>query len=62
MVDGSEDSLIYCTKPGEIAANAAAEISAEIATLLQEDEDNFDVDPFASNKEFEEDETVIDVK
>ena len=58
--DGLEDSLIYCTKPGEVAADAAAEISAETATLLQDDKNILDVDPFVSDEEFEEDETVID--
>ena len=55
--NGSEDSLIHHIKPGVVAADAAAEISTEIATFLQDDnEDDLDTDPFAS------DETVDDKK
>ena len=60
-MDGSEDSLVHCIKHGGIAADAAAEVSAEMAMLLQDvNEDNLDTDPFASDEEFEDDETVVD--
>ena len=55
------DSLVHCVKPGGVAADAAAEISAETAMLLQDvNEDDLDTDPFASNEKFEDDETVVD--
>ena len=59
--DSSEDSLIHCIKPGGVAADATAEISAETAVLLQDvNEDDLDTDPFASDEEFEDNETVVD--
>ena len=60
-MDSSEDSLVRYTKRGGMAADDAAEILAETATLLQDiNENDLDTDPFASDEEFEDDETVID--
>ena len=43
------------------SADASAKISAETATLLQDvNEDDLDTDPFASDEEFKDDETVVD--
>ena len=59
--DGSEDSLVDCIKPGSIAADAAVAISAETATLLRDvNKDDVDTDPFPSDEEFEDDETIVD--
>ena len=59
--DGSEDSLIHCIKPGGIAADATAVILAETAMLLWDvNKDDVDTDPFASDEEFENDETLVD--
>ena len=58
--DGLEDSLVHCIKPGGMAADAEAAISAETATLLRDVNDDVDTDPFASDKEFEDDETIVD--
>ena len=33
-MDGSEDDIVHCIKPGGVAADAAAQISAETATLI----------------------------
>ena len=50
-----EDGLVYCIKPGGVAADVAAAISAETATLIAGNEDDLDEsDPFAS------DEIVVD--
>ena len=44
-----------------MAADAAAVISAETVTLLRDvNKDDVDTDPFASNEEFEEDQTIVD--
>ena len=45
-----------------MAANAAAAISAETATLLHDiNKDDVDTtDPFASDEEFEDDKTIVD--
>ena len=46
---------------GGVAVGATAAISAETAMLLAGNEDNLDrSDPFASDEDLEEDETVID--
>ena len=58
--DGSEDSLGHCIKPGGMAADAAAAILAETATLLCDVNDNVDTDPFASDEEFKDDGTIVD--
>ena len=59
--DGSEDSHLHFIKPGSIAADAVAAISAETAPLLRDiNKDNVDTDPFASDEEFEDDETIVD--
>ena len=45
------------------ATDITADISAEIATHLQdgnEDDLHVDTDPFASDEEFEDDKTVVD--
>ena len=52
---------MHCIKPGGVAADTAAEISAETAALVAgSNEDLDDSDPFASNEELEDDETCID--
>ena len=57
----TEDGLVYCSKPGGVAADAAAAILAETATLLAGNEDNLDRSySFASDQDLEDDETVID--
>ena len=43
-----------------MAADAAAAISAETATLLRDVSDDMDTDPFASDEELEDDETIVD--
>ena len=59
--DGAKDSVVHCIKSGSMAADAAAVISAETATLLCEiNQDDVDSDPFASYEEFENDETIVD--
>ena len=59
--DGSEDRLVHCIKPGSMSADAAAAISAETATLLCDvNKDDVDTDPFPSDEEFEDDETIVD--
>ena len=59
--DGSEDRLVQCIKPGRMAVDAPAVISAETATLLRDvNKDDVDTDPFASDEEFEDDETIVD--
>ena len=60
-MDGSEDSLVHCLKPGSMAADAAAAISAKTFTLLLDvNKNDIDADPFASNEEFEDDKTIVD--
>ena len=60
--DSMEGDLIHCIKPGGVVADTAAAILAETATLIAGNEDNLDkLDPFASDEDFEDDETVIDV-
>ena len=60
-MDGSEDSLVHCIKPGSMAANAAAVISVETATLLcNVNKDDMDSDLFVNDEEFEDDETIVD--
>ena len=55
-----EDSLIHFSKPGSIAADAAAAILAETFTLLHDvDKNDVDTDPFASDEEIEDDETIV---
>ena len=44
--DSSEHSLTHCIKPGAVAADATAEISTVTATLLDDNEDDLDTDPF----------------
>ena len=44
-----------------MAADAAAAISAKTATLLRDvNKDDVDTDPFVSDEEFEDDETIVD--
>ena len=44
-----------------VAADAATVISAKTVTLLQEiNKDDVDTDPFVSDEEFEDDETIVD--
>ena len=44
-----------------MAADAAAAISAETTTLLRDvNKDDVDTDPFASDEEVDDDETIID--
>ena len=43
-----------------MAADAAAAISAETATLLCDINDNVDTNAFASDEEFKDDETIVD--
>ena len=52
-------NLVHCIKPGGMAADCAAAILAETATILR-DFNDVDTDPFASDKEFEDDETIVD--
>ena len=59
--DGSKDSLVHCIQPGSKTADAAAAISDETAALLRDiNKDDMDSDPFASDEEFEDDETIVD--
>ena len=59
--DGTEDGLVHCIKPGGVAADATAEISAETAALIAgSNKDLDDSDTFASDEELEDDETCID--
>ena len=53
---------MHCIKPGGLAADAAAAaISAETATLIAGNEEDLGkTDPFASDGDLEDDETVID--
>ena len=56
-----EDTLVYCIKPGGVAADAAAVISAETATHLAGNKDDLDrSDSFASGEDLEDDKIVID--
>ena len=57
---GLEDSLVHCIKLGNMAADATAAILAKTATLLHDVNDYVDTDPLASDKEFEDDETIVD--
>ena len=57
---GSEDSLVYCIKHGSMAADATAAISAETATLLCDVNGDMNIDPFSSDEEFENKETIVD--
>ena len=41
-VNGTEEGLVQCSKLGGVAADAAAAISAETATLIVGDEDDLD--------------------
>ena len=51
----TKDGLVHCIKHGGVAADPAAVISAETATLIAGNEDGLDEsDPFAS------DEIVVD--
>ena len=59
--DGSEDSLIHCMKPDSMAADSVAAMSVETATLLHYvNKTDVDTDPFASDEEFEDDDTIVD--
>ncbi len=55
--DGSEDNMIHCLKPGELAHDAVAQETAKINSNAAIDLDE-DADPF-SDISSEEDETVI---
>ena len=57
------DSPLHCIKPGGVAADAVAVISAETATLIPENEDDLNrwtlgLEP--SDEDLEDDETVIE--
>ena len=55
-----EDGLVYCIKPGGVAANVAAVILAETAMLLAGNKDNLDrSDSSASDENLEDDKTVV---
>ena len=59
--DGSEDAQIHCIKPGQMAASAAAEVSAKTAKLVAGTDEHtmdVDVDPHLSN--MGEDEAIIE--
>ena len=59
--NGSEDRLDHCNKPGSMAADTTAVISAETAMLLHDvNKDDVDTDPFPSDEEFEDDKTIVD--
>ena len=59
--NGSKDRLDHCNKPGSMAADAAAVISAETAMLLHDvNKDDVDTDPFPSDEEFEDHKTIVD--
>ena len=60
LLDGSEDNLIHCIKPGNIAESAAAAIASETANLACIQNQDGDEDPFLDCDEPEEDETVIE--
>ena len=60
-MDGLEDSLVHCIKPGSMAADAATAISAETVMLLYDiNKDNVDTDPFVSVEAFEDNEIIVD--
>ena len=60
-MDGSEDSLVHCIKPGSMSADATAAILAKTVTLLCDvNKEDVDTDPFASEEEFEDDEPIVD--
>ena len=50
----------YAIKPGGMAADAAAALSAETATLLHDVNDDVNTDLFASDGKFEDNETIVD--
>ena len=59
--DGSEDAQIHCIKPGQMAASATAEVTAETAKLVAETNErtmDVDDDPFLSD--VEEDEAIVE--
>ena len=59
-MDGSEDSLLHCIKPGNMVADATAKILVKEFTLLCDvNKNDVDTDPFASEEEFEDDETIV---
>ena len=59
-MNGSEDRIVHCIKrAGGTAADAAAAISANAVTLLRDVNENVDTDPFASDKEFEDNDKTI---
>ena len=48
-------------KPDSMAADASAAISAKTIMLLRDvNKDEVDTDPFDSDEEFEDDETIVD--
>ena len=63
--DGSEDDMIHCLKPGEVAHSTAETVARETAQLnnpvVDDDEDPFmGIDDDDFGVEVEEDETIID--
>ena len=63
--DGSEDDMIHCLKPGEVAHSAAETVAKETAQqnnpVADDDEDPFmGIDDEDFGVEMEEDETIID--
>ena len=57
-VDGSEDHMIHCTKPGQVAHSAAPTIAAGTGSALTTQD--IGEDPFLSCDDLEEDEAVIE--
>lgn len=56
----TEDGLLHCIKPGGVAADAAATISAEKAMLIAGKETNFHGSyPYASDEQLVDNETVM---
>ena len=59
--DGSEDGYIHCIKPDGVAEGAAPDVYEVMAKLNAAGLEEGSVDdPFASNDEMENDETVKD--
>ena len=59
----TEDGRVDCIKPRGAATDAAAAISARTATFIAGNKDDLDEsNPFASDEDLEDNETVIDDK
>ena len=56
----SEESFVHRIKPGSMAADSTAAVSAKGATLLRDlNKDDVDISPFANDEEFNGDKTII---